>query len=839
MVAAGPSASPSSSSPPSPTSALIGRRREVAASGTLLCGPARLVTITGPGGIGKTRVALSVAASLGGARAGAGKGAGKGAGRGAGKGAGKGVNGTASPFQRVVFVPLATLDDPRLVAAAVARAFGIAETNQTLLPRRLADALGAEPTLLVLDNFEHLLPAAPLIAELLASCETLSVLATSRAPLRLSGEHEYPLAPLDETTAAELFVQRARAARPDFRLTPDTERSVGEICARLDGLPLAIELAAARLKLLGPAALLSRLSRRLALLTGGPRDLPARQQTLRSTLDWSYALLTPAERLLFARLGLFSGGWTLDAAEGVATDAAGGEGQAAAESALEHFTTLVDNSLVIRTETADGEPRFSMLETMREYALERLATTGKEAVARLWHAQRYADLAQTAGAHLRGPDQALWLDRLEREHANVRDALRWWIDQAAQPANPAETAHTVDAAHAAQALSTALAMGGALWRYWWVRGYLSEGRALLAALIECSEAAGDPGEHTAARAEIAFGAGVLAYTAADFEPARQHYLAARDLWLSTGDESGVAYAVENLGEVDLAIGRTASARTHLEDSVARFRSLGDDGGVAWPLTALGMCHLVEGDASTARAMLEEGLILFRQLGDRLGEALGLDMLALVEVEQGDPAAARDRVVACLSIRRQLGERTGLGFTLEVGATLAAAAGHFEGAARLAAAGAGLRAAYGSPILEPFRATLDGRLAPVRQRLGDAAFERVWKETYGADPEAAVTAALEVLALPKAAEQRSSATATTERPDGGLSPRELEVAALVAAGLSNREIAARLTITPSTAGVHVGHILDKLGLHTRAQIAAWVTARRPPDTLPSLASSSRT
>ncbi|MBI3971549.1 MAG: hypothetical protein HY332_09695 [Chloroflexi bacterium] len=413
---------------PVPLTPLVGRRREVDA----VCAPlrrseVRLLTLTGPGGVGKTRLAVEVARHV------------------------------VDLFpDGVGTVDLAPVRDPALVPATVAHALGVAEQGDPPLAERLAAHLLGRRVLLVLDNFEHVLDAAPLLAGLLAACPRLKVLATSRAALRLSGEQEFPVPPLAlpptrwwpgrpfpgaeallEYDAVALFVQRAQATKPDFRLTPENARAVAELCARLDGLPLAIELAAGRVKLLPLQALVTRLGRRLALLTGGPRDAPARQRTLRSTIEWSHALLEPAEQALFARLGVFVGGCTLDAAEVVCAD--GDDGTGARPSSLplrsaqgqdrlsvlclpdvvDALAGLADKNLVKQEEGVGGEPRFALLETIREFALERLAASGEEAAVRGRHAAHFLALARDAEPELRGSHQDVWLDRLDLYHAQV------------------------------------------------------------------------------------------------------------------------------------------------------------------------------------------------------------------------------------------------------------------------------------------------------------------------------------------------------------------------------------------------------------------------------------
>src|SRR5947209_1862334 len=429
---------------PAQLTPLIGREQEVAAASALLRRPGvRLVTLTGTGGVGKTRLSLQVASDL------------------------------LDDFaDGVCFVPLAHVRDPELVVPTIARALGIKEAGERPLLDLLQASLQHKRLLLLLDNFEQVVAAAAGLAELLASCPQLKILVTSRAVLHIHGEHEFPVPPLalpdlndlpqsqtlSQYAAVALFLERAQAARPDFELTPANARAIAEICVRLDGLPLAIELAAARVKLLPPQALLARLEHRLQVLTGGARDVPARQQTLRNLLAWSYDLLDGKEQQLFGRLSVFVGGGTLEAVEGLST--ALGDLPA---YVLDGLTSLIDKSLLRQTEQEGQEPRLLMLETIREYGLEVLAASGEMESTRRAHATYYLALAELAELELGGPQQGVWLDRLEREHDNLRAALQWTIEQG----------------EAGGSMEMALRLGGALRRFWWGRGHWSEGRNFL------------------------------------------------------------------------------------------------------------------------------------------------------------------------------------------------------------------------------------------------------------------------------------------------------------------------------------------------------------------------
>jgi predicted ATPase/DNA-binding CsgD family transcriptional regulator len=774
-----------------------------------------LVTLTGPGGIGKTRLALEVAAGQ-----------------------------ADDDLRHAVFVGLAAVTDPTLVGAAIAGALEVQPGGDRPLAEDLVAALRPRRLLLILDNLEHLLPATPLIGFLLAACPRLKVLATSRSALRLMGEHEVAVQPLAlppaqwarggadrepealaDWPAVALFVQRARAVRPDFRLTREHARAVVEICARLDGLPLAIELAAARVRLLPPTALLARLGRRLAILTGGARDLPARQRTLRDTLDWSHALLAAPERALLARLGVFSGAFSYSAAEAV-----GAAPGLPAVDVLQALDSLAGSQLVRRlgaggdpaTPSADGdpdaagpdpfaEPRFALLETVREYALERLDERGEADAARLAHATYFLDYAVRAAPALRGPDQAAWLTVLSEQSGNLRAALDWWQGRASGE----------DAGEAAEAAHQARRFGAAVWRLYWVRGDLVEGRRRLAALLDLPLVPGATPEATDAcrdaRAEVALGAGVLALTAGDCVEAGVRFRDALDGWRAIGDASGVACALLNLGEVDIQLGRYDAARSRLDESSAAYRRLGDRVGLAWPLSALGYAAHELGDEHAARAALEESVALFREHGERMGLAQSLHLLGVLHEDRGRPLEARACYVESLTIRHHLADLAGTALSLESLAGLTAR-DHPERATRLAGAAAGLRVAVGAWLFPALRDRLERRLAPVRATLG--------AEAYAAAAAAGEALALEA-AVAEAVETPPPAAAPARRGGPGrthpLTAREMEVATLVSQGMTNRQIGERLIITPGTAGVHVEHILDKLGFQSRVQIAAWTAS----------------
>jgi predicted ATPase/class 3 adenylate cyclase len=673
----------------------------------------RLLTLTGPGGTGKTRLALQVAAEV------------------------------LDEFSDgVYFVPLASIADVTLVAAAIVQALELREAAGRSPVEILKDHLQEKRLLLVLDNFEQVIEAAPVLADLLKASSALNLLVTSREALHLSAEHEYPVPPLalpdpkrlpnrealTQYAAVALFIQRAMAVKPDFKVTNANAPAIAEICARLDGLPLAIELAAARVKLLPPEALLSRLDRRLKVLTGGARDVPARQQTLRGAIEWSYNLLEPAEQELFARLSVFSNGCTVEAAEAVC-DA---EGDLDVE-VLDGLSSLVDKSLIRQEEPATGgsagEPRFRMLETIREYGLERLAAGGNAPTLQRRHAGFFSALARQAEPELRGPEQAAWLDRLEAEHDNGRTALDWL------------------ATHGEE--DQALCLAGALWRFWWVRGYLNEGYSRLKALLALPGAAA----RTGARAEALFGAGVLALLLQDLTASRAAFEESRAIWEELGDESGVAYSTQNLGEIDTELGNYAAACAHLEQSVQLFHRLGERPGLAWSSAAYALAvHLrgEAGDSPTGRRAAEVSTDIFTDLGDQVGLAHALGILATIVDDEGEYDGACSHYRKALALMRAVDNRTGLAVLLEGIAAVAAVRGKPQRAARLASAAQQVYKSYGGWQFSSVHAKLKRRLDSVRHLLGEDNFDAAWEQGSQMTQEQAIDDALAVTAAERAA-----------------------------------------------------------------------------------------
>jgi predicted ATPase/DNA-binding XRE family transcriptional regulator len=611
-----------------PPNLLIGREREVAAVCRRLREVGvRLLTLSGPGGAGKTRLGLQVAAEL------------------------------LNDFRDgVCFVALATITDPALVGPTIAQALELKDVGSQPIDVALQAFLRGKHLLLVLDNFEQVAEAAPLVAALLANAPQLKLLVTSRVMLHLSGEYEFPVPPLalpnvqalpplpvlSDYAAVALFVERARAVRPRFTLTASNAAAVAEICARLDGLPLAIELAAAWIKLLTPQALLAKLGQRLTLLTGGPRDLPARQQTLRAAIAWSYNLLDPVAQGLFRRLGVFVAGCTLEAVEAICIDQphAMVAPLIPRSAVLPALLSLIDQSLLRQEEVLDGGSRFVMLETLREFALECLTAAQELATLRERHARYYLTFAEHAAPHLQDTEQESWLDRLEAEHDNLRAAMDWCCGVEGMA-------------------EVGLRLVEVLWEFWLVRGYISEGRAWIDLVLALPPL----NWPSPARARALCGGGRLAWAQNDWAQASALLESSLAISRESGDLAASANTLNYLGQVAEAQGAYDRAAVLFDQSLTLFEQLGDREGSAAALTSRGQVAQAQGDYERATALLERSMILFTELGDRRGCAVALTVQGQIRHAQGQYAPAVELFEASLTLFQNLGYRHGMAWAL--------------------------------------------------------------------------------------------------------------------------------------------------------------------------------
>ena len=856
---------------PNPLTSLIGREREIGSITDLLRHrEVQLVTLTGAGGVGKTRLAVAAAQQL-----------------------------RAEFSDGMCFVALAPLADPDLVAATIARAAGLREADDRPLIDVLATFLREKLLLLVMDNFEHVSAAAVQVANLLAVCPQLKALVTSRERLRVRGEREIPIRPLvlpqrhprpslellTQFEAVRLFVERAQQANPDFAVDNANAPAVAELCHRLDGLPLAIELAAARIAVLSPMTLLARLEQRLPLLTGGARDLPSRQQTMRGTIAWSYDLLTEAEQVLFRRLAVFAGGFTIEAAEAVSSSQSG-------RSVLDLVASLADKSLLGRSASHDRNSRFVMLETIREFGWEQLTASGEAETVRGAHAAWCLALAEEAEPGLWGADQVDWLDRLDHEKDNLRAALNWTQNRGE--------------------IGPATRLGAALWRFWERKGYLSEGRSHLASILALS-----PGPASfAARCGALTGMGVLAALQGDYDQAIRYSEDALEGWQQLGDHRGIARSLlclaavaryrddfagaESLGHQSLAAYRTIDDRsgaghvlTHLgmlawlqgnhatgiayyEEALAHLRDVGDQSGIfeillelargardagdlarATPLfeeclalatsmndgasrgralTELGGVARLRGDHARATDLLIEATALAQETGDRRQLAYLAWYLGDVDIATGDVGSAAARYAEALGLFLPMGNRVGIAQCLEKLARCALMRGRLSSAARLLGSSTAIFSAIGvTPPPDRDPATDVASLSP---RLSPAEFARAWDAGQALTPAEAAAEALALaadlaeelhieappvaLSAATAALAEDSALPSVAEPSLlaalGLTPRELEVLPLLAQGLSDREIAVALSISERTAGNHVQHAMQKIGVDSRTAAA---------------------
>lgn len=781
---------------PAPVTSFIGRDREIADVRQTLRA-ARLVTLVGIGGVGKTRLACEVAACA----------------------AGQFADGTW-------LVELASLTDATRIADAIAAVLDVREQAGRPLMTSLIEALRRRQILLILDNCEHLLASsATVVIELLAACPHLTVLATSRSPLRVYGEHEYAVQPLTlpdldpfpapghlgRISSIALFTHRARAVRSRFRLTERNARSVAEICHRLDGLPLAIELAAARTKLLDPPELLRRLDARFPLLSDEVRGVPARHLALHETIGWSYDLLGIDERILFRRLAAFAGGWDIEAAERVCA----GEAIGSADI-LNLLTHLVDQSLVV-VDDGGRATRYRFLESVREYSAERLAESGEGDVVRGRHLAWCAALAERAEPELLGPEQATWYARLQEEHPNIRAALAWGE-------------RDDDAI-------LALRLAGALGRFWQVRGHLSEGRQAIECLL--SRAVGAP----TVRAKAYNHLGTIAYLQGDIPASHQAHVAAYALRDEVDDPFHRIHPLFGLAETARVNGDVDGAITLLQQALDEARAADHRVTIYHALYLLANARESAGRPDLAVAALEEAIHLIRAQGDTWLGSMVLHRLAFFALVQQDGARAVSLISESLALRRAIDDTLGTAHCIETLAWIAARQGAAERAARLFGTAEALRERVGAALFSWEAPGHEQAVAAARAQLDEPAFAAAWAAGRAMSVDDAIDAGTAIVATPPigilpaacldpgaadsgAGDQGPAPLSTAEadaRRVALLTPRELDIVGLIARGYSDREIAASLAIRPRTAETHVKNIREKLGFRSRGRIAAWAAA----------------
>jgi predicted ATPase/DNA-binding SARP family transcriptional activator/DNA-binding CsgD family transcriptional regulator len=774
-----------------PRTSFVGREREIVEVKRALS-MTRLLTLTGAGGSGKTRLALEVARDLLGAYP-----------------------------DGVWLAELAGLSEGDLVPQAVAAALGVKERPGQPLPVTLGEFLRAKQTLLVVDNCEHLLEAtAGLVDILLDSCQHLRILATSREALNVTGEGRWTVPPLsvpepqgrsssEDPSSIEvlegyesvrLFIERAQAAKGDFEVTNESAPAVAEICWRLDGLPLAIELAAARIKLLPPRAMLERLGSRLKLVTGGARNLPERQRTLRGTIEWSHTLLEEGERVLFARLAVFSGGRTLKAIEAIC-DAKGD----LPVDTLDGVSSLLDKSLLRQEEGPEGEPRFVMLETIHEYARERLEASGEAEEIKRLHAKYFLALAEGAEPELTGPDQLACLGHLEAEHDNMRAALTWSFEKEPE---------------------TALRLAGMLAHFWEIRSDISEGSRWLEAALHQSGRP-DTVTESATRAKALSGAGTFAWHRGDNDKATALHGEALELYRELGDDSGVAFSLMCLGaQNDNEPGDYERAAPFFEEALAISRRIGDSRNIVTALHSLADVERQRGNYERAKMLGMESMALAREMEDKWQLARIVVWVGLLTVFSGDEHdLAEGFLKEALVLSRELGNWTSGDYCLEGLTGLAGAKAQGVRAARLWGAAEALRKTISDPLSSEARLYFERSMVTARAQLGEAAWGAAFDEGRAMELEEAVEYALSEDDSSMIASRTPEQTSATAPRPSALTRREKELAGLLARGLTNRQIAKELVLSERTVDKHVSNILKKLKLSSRSEVAAWMEAQR--------------
>jgi predicted ATPase/DNA-binding CsgD family transcriptional regulator len=753
-------------------SSFVGREKELAEVRRLLKDN-RLLTLTGSGGCGKTRLALAAARDL------------------------------AEAFEDGVWlVELASLADPSLVPQAVASTVGVREQPGYLPTETLSNYLRTRKVLLVLDNCEHVVEACATLAEaLLRSCPELRILATSREALGITGEVAWrvpslslpdlrrllDIESLPRYESARLFVERAVAVNPTFAITEHNAPAVAQVCYRLDGIPLAIELAAARAKVLSVEQIAARLGDSSGLLAAGGRTAMPRHRTLRATMDWSHDLLPDEERALFRRLSVFADGFSLEAAESIC---AGEDFER--DEVLELLSRLVDKSLVLVAEH-DGEARYRLLETVRQYGWEKLSGSGEAGQFRERHAGYYLALAEEAEPELKGARQVGWLERLERERDNLRVAMAWLLRRGES--------------------EEAARLGWALWLYWGIRGYFAEGRRSMEQALSGEGSAAMP---ASARAKALYVAGMMTnYQGAhgSAEPLLEESIG---LFRGLEDKLGSAYALSNAGFAALGQGHHQRAITLTEEAVDLFLEVGEKWGAAIELGFLAVAWRDQGDRERAKRLAERGLALSREVGERQAISTALYTLATLAQADGDHERAGDLFEEGLAVSVELGNKTDVARYLEGLAAVAASEGRLVGAARLWGAAEALleKIEVGVHTYVPDRSLRQSQTAAARARLGEEAFAAAWAEGRTMTSEQATEYALDHSSRPE--------TAAPETYPAGLSAREVEVLRLVTQGMTNAEAAEKLFLSSRTVAWHLGSIYRKLGLRSRTEAARFAS-----------------